>query len=133
VAPADLARDLRIWSPPWPVGLPGQLAAVRALRDPGYYADRWRETARLRADLAARLRERCDAEVFESVANFVLLRTPAVGSAAAVRQHCESAGVFVRDVSPLSPDFHGRYLRIAVKDADLNVRVADAVAAAVRR
>src|SRR5439155_18190815 len=42
---------LRAITPPWVISLPAQVAAVRALRDPGYYAVRYAETAALRDDL----------------------------------------------------------------------------------
>ena len=42
-APTPIAQRLREISPPWAVSLPAQVAAVRALEDPEYYAARYRE------------------------------------------------------------------------------------------
>jgi histidinol-phosphate/aromatic aminotransferase/cobyric acid decarboxylase-like protein len=129
-----VAADLRRWTPPWPVSLPAQVAAVRALADPEYYALRWKETASLRADLAGALRAdlagalRGLAEVTPSVANFVLLTLPRDGlSAPELAARCRTDGVFVRDLSALSPAFEGRTVRIAVRGPDENARIAAAL------
>ncbi|WIN00358.1 aminotransferase class I/II-fold pyridoxal phosphate-dependent enzyme [Actinoplanes oblitus] len=126
VASEPLAAGLRRWSPPWPVALPAQVAAIRALRDPGHYQDCWQRTGDLRRMLADGLRSAADVEVLESEANFVLVRLPREGMAAEVRRRCEADGVFVRDVSPLSPDFRDRYVRVAVKDVDETERIVAA-------
>src|SRR5205085_4484533 len=54
-AGAHQLEELRAITPPWVVSLPAQVAAVRALQDPSYYADRYRETAALRQELSLRL------------------------------------------------------------------------------
>jgi histidinol-phosphate/aromatic aminotransferase/cobyric acid decarboxylase-like protein/GNAT superfamily N-acetyltransferase len=125
VAGADTAAQLRRWTPPWAVSLPAQIAAVRALQDPTYYTARWAETRTLRADLARGLAS-VDGmiQVEETVANFVLVTLPTHGpTAPQVVRACRSDDVFLRDLSPLSPAFEGRTIRIAVKDADANARV----------
>ncbi|KAB2345245.1 aminotransferase class I/II-fold pyridoxal phosphate-dependent enzyme [Actinomadura rudentiformis] len=133
-APPAIAAELRRWTPPWAVSLPAQIAAVSALRDPAYYAARWAETAELRAGLAAALAAAGgDLHVRESVANFVLLTLPRGGLGAALLvDRCRRQGVFLRDLSPSSPAFEGRTVRIAVRDAPANARVAGAVAEALR-
>lgn len=52
IGPPAAVAQLRRWSPPWAVGLPTQVAAVRALADHDYYELRWRQTAALRERLA---------------------------------------------------------------------------------
>ncbi|MFC9970499.1 aminotransferase class I/II-fold pyridoxal phosphate-dependent enzyme [Spirillospora sp. NPDC127200] len=133
-APPAIAAELRRWTPPWPVSLPAQIAAVNALRDPAYYAAQWARTAVLRAELAAALAATGEGlHVSESVANFVLLTLPRGGlGAAQLVDRCRRQGVFLRDLSPMSPAFEGRTVRIAVRDAAANARVADAVAEALR-
>jgi histidinol-phosphate/aromatic aminotransferase/cobyric acid decarboxylase-like protein/predicted GNAT family N-acyltransferase len=130
VAPTALAADLRLWSPPWPVALPSQIAAVRALQDPDHYLTYWRETATLREQLASRLRGIAAWQVTESEGNFVLLRLPQEATADRMRQLCEDRSVFLRDLTPLSPDFKGRWVRIAVKDPVRNDRIVHVVRAA---
>jgi histidinol-phosphate/aromatic aminotransferase/cobyric acid decarboxylase-like protein/GNAT superfamily N-acetyltransferase len=135
VAGPGTAADLRRWTPPWAVSLPAQIAAVRALQDPAYYAARWTETVSLRADLAHEL-ALVDAavQVDESVANFVLVTLPVGGpTAPQLVRECRRDDVFIRDLSPLSPAFEGRTVRVAVKDAAANARVVNAFRAAYRR
>ncbi|NDU75177.1 aminotransferase class I/II-fold pyridoxal phosphate-dependent enzyme [Actinomadura sp. DSM 109109] len=132
--PPPIVADLRRWTPPWAVSLPAQIAAVGALRDPAYYASRWARTAELRSELAAALAGAGEGvRVSESVANFVLLTLPRGGPAASrLVGRCRRRGVFLRDLSPMSPAFEGRTVRIAVRDAAANTRVAAAVAEALR-
>src|SRR5206468_2656531 len=47
---------LRSLTPPWSVSLPAQVAAVKALQDPGYYAQQYRKTCSLRRQLCDTLR-----------------------------------------------------------------------------
>ncbi|RZU54058.1 histidinol-phosphate/aromatic aminotransferase/cobyric acid decarboxylase-like protein [Krasilnikovia cinnamomea] len=127
------AAALRRWTPPWAVSLPAQLAAVAALRDPAYYAARWAQTAVLRAELAASLRAVDPAARVEpAVANFLLVTLPAQGpSAAEVVARCRRDDVYLRDLSPMSPAFQGRTIRIAVKDPAANARIVAAYQAAL--
>lgn len=133
VAEPGTAAELRRWTPPWAVSLPAQLAAVAALRDPGYYAGRLQRTHELRARLAGDLAA-VDASVTveESVANFLTLTLPPGGPGAAslvadVRLH----GVYLRDLSPLSPAYEGRTVRVAVRGTGENARIVDAYRAAL--
>ncbi|MEU1177644.1 histidinol-phosphate transaminase [Streptomyces sp. NPDC005820] len=134
VAEPVTAAELRRWSPPWPVGLPAQLAAVAALRDPAYYADRLRRTHALRRRLAADLAAvDGDLRVEEAVANFLTVTLPPDGpSAARLVSECRRHDVYLRDLSPLSPRYEGRTVRIAVRDTDENARIVAAVRAALR-
>ncbi|GIE91926.1 histidinol-phosphate aminotransferase family protein [Actinoplanes regularis] len=127
------AAALRRWTPPWAVSLPAQLAAVAALGDPEYYAARWAETAVLRAELAEALRAvDPSVPVEEAVSNFVLVTLPADGpSAAEVVAACRRDDVYLRDLSPMSPVFQGRTVRIAVKDRAGNARIVAAYRAAL--
>ncbi|GAB1692256.1 aminotransferase class I/II-fold pyridoxal phosphate-dependent enzyme [Krasilnikovia sp. M28-CT-15] len=127
------AAALRRWTPPWAVSLPAQLAAVAALRDPAYYAGRWAQTAVLRDELAQALRTvQPAARVDAAVANFLLVTLPSEGpSAAEVVVRCRRDDVYLRDLSPMSPAFQGRTVRIAVKDQAANARIVAAYRAAV--
>lgn len=134
VAEPAVAADLRRWTPPWPVSLPAQLAAVAALRDPAYYRACWLRTHALRRQLAVDLTG-LDAfvAVEESVANFLTVTLPADGpSAAQLVTECRNHGVYLRDLSPLSPEYQGRTVRIAVKDAAENARIVAACQAVLR-
>ncbi|MER5710667.1 aminotransferase class I/II-fold pyridoxal phosphate-dependent enzyme [Streptomyces sp. NPDC002122] len=133
VADPATAGELRRWTPPWPVSLPAQLAAVTALRDPAYYKERWERTAVLRRELAAGLAELDGfASVDEGVANFltVTLR-PGGPSAARLVRECRRHDVYLRDLSPMSPAYEGRTFRVAVRDTAENARIVAACRSAL--
>ncbi|GGQ76966.1 pyridoxal phosphate-dependent aminotransferase [Couchioplanes azureus] len=134
VAAEPIAAEIRRWTPPWAVSLPAQLAAVRALQDPRYYAGRWAQTATLRAELAAGLAGTGPGvEVEQALANFVLMTLPPHGPGAPrLVRECRRHGVFLRDLSPVSPAFEGRTVRVAVRDTAANARIVDVVAEALR-
>ena len=121
---------LRRLTPPWAVGLPAQVAAVAAVGERAYYAGRWAETHALRSALAAAVRGACPgAEVREGVINSVLCRLPRGGpNAATLVRRCREAGVFLRDLgdslAATGAGFDGRTVRIAVKDAETQARIA---------
>ncbi len=127
----QFVADLAPMSPPWSVGLLAQVAAVEALRDPGYYAARAEETAVLRGSMAEALAALPGVtRVFDSVANFLLfeLVRPLAASVCAATA---TTGVFLRDCDSLSPRFQGRYVRTAVKGEAENARIVAALAAAL--
>lgn len=116
-APAHLLEGLRALTPPWAVGLIAQVAAVEALRDPAYYADRYAETHGLRRVLTDHLNH-LGWDTIEGCANFVLAHLPSDGlTAAELAARAQSQGVFIRDVSNMGRGFNGRVVRVAVKDA----------------
>jgi histidinol-phosphate/aromatic aminotransferase/cobyric acid decarboxylase-like protein len=128
-----LVAELRPLLPPWAVSLPGQVAAVAALRDPVYYARRYGETHQLRERLADMLREAGAGDVVPSVANWILCHLAPDGPAAAdVVARCRDQGVFLRDVSPMGSRLGAHALRVAVKDEPTNARIAEVVAWALR-
>jgi histidinol-phosphate/aromatic aminotransferase/cobyric acid decarboxylase-like protein/GNAT superfamily N-acetyltransferase len=116
---------LRAITPPWAVSLPAQVAAVRALEDPAYYAARYTETAMLRESLAAGLRA-FGWDVLPGIANFLLCHLPASGpDAETVLQRARPHGLFVRNAATMSPRLGSRTLRLAVKDAATNQRMLE--------
>jgi len=124
-APGRL-ESLRALTPPWAVSLPAQIAAVKALEDPDYYAERYRETRLLREDLAARLRPIPGMRVLPAVANFLLCQLPEDGpDAAALVCACRKRRLFLRDASAMGSGLGRRALRIAVKDAPTNARMLE--------
>ena len=133
VGPRALLDPLRAFVPPWAVGLLAQVAAVRALEDPAYYAARWAETHGLRARLAADLRA-LGLDVVEGCTNFLLAHLPpSAPTAAALVARCRAVGVYLRDCVDLGATMGDRAVRTAVKDAATNARIVAAVAAALGR
>jgi histidinol-phosphate/aromatic aminotransferase/cobyric acid decarboxylase-like protein len=122
---------LRPMTPPWAVSLPAQVAAVKALRDPAYYAARHAETHRLRGQLSESLRP-LGLEIVPSVTNFLLCHLPAGGpDAATVVSRCRQHGVFLRDAGVMGSQMGGHALRIAVKDAAANQRLVEVLKSAL--
>jgi histidinol-phosphate/aromatic aminotransferase/cobyric acid decarboxylase-like protein/GNAT superfamily N-acetyltransferase len=116
-------EELRAITPPWVVSLPAQVAAVRALQDPGYYTARYAETASLREELAARLRA-LGWEVLPGIASFLLCHLPEDGpDAASVVRCCGEQGLYLRDAAVMGSRLGTYALRIAVKDAATNQRM----------
>jgi len=129
-APRALAGELRSITPPWAIGFPGQVAAVRALTDPAYYARRYAETHALREDLRQALIEGVGADVVPGVANFLLVHLPESGPTAAdVVTACRRRKVFVRDAGAMGACLGAHALRVAVKSKDQNRLIVEALAA----
>lgn len=122
-AGAHQLEALRAITPPWVVGLPAQVAAVRALQAPDYYAACYRETALRREELAAGLRT-LGWEVLPGIANFLLCHLPSTGpDADAVVRAARAEGLFLRDAVRMGANLGPRVIRIAVKDAATNARM----------
>ncbi len=127
-APQQL-EALRAITPPWGVGLPAQVAAVNALKDPDYYAARMDETHTLRENLAGELKS-LGWEVLPGCANFLLIHLPASGpTAAELVRRCQESGLFIRDASTMSRQFGSRVVRVAVKDAATHRRMVSIIRA----
>lgn len=122
-AGAHQLEALRAITPPWVIGLPAQVAAVRALQDPAYYAAFYQETARLREQLSRGL-QALGWEVLPGIANFLLCHLPE-GSAEAdtIVRLVRAEGVFLRDAVRMGARLGPRAIRIAVKDAATNARM----------
>ena len=124
-------EELRAITPPWVVSLPAQVAAVRALQDPGYYAERYAETAVLREQLVSGL-QTLGMEIIPGIANFVLCHLSCDRpEAAAVVKRCRERGVFLRDAGAMGSQLGPRALRIAVKDRATNRRIVEVLADAL--
>lgn len=120
---------LRAITPPWVIGLPTQVAVVRALESTGYYAARWAETHTLRHDLAAALRDRLGWVVLPGIANFLLCHLPSDGPRASeVVRAARAHGLFTRDAALMGSGLGAHALRIAVKDAATNARMVEIIA-----
>lgn len=129
-SPAAIAA-LGTHLPPWAVSLPAQLAAVTALQCDAYYRARYRETAQLREALVSELTTGCGLQVFPSITNFFLGALPNEVSADSVVQRCEAQKLFLRTGASIHSSLGPRTLRIAVKDAATNARLAEILRGAV--
>jgi histidinol-phosphate/aromatic aminotransferase/cobyric acid decarboxylase-like protein len=122
-ASKKLLDPLRVITPPWVVGLPSQVAAVRAIQSPDYYAARYGETHILRRRLAHGLGE-LGWRVIPGIANFLLCELPSGGpTAAEFARAARAHGLFLRDAGAMGFRMRTHALRIAVKDAVTNHRM----------
>jgi histidinol-phosphate/aromatic aminotransferase/cobyric acid decarboxylase-like protein/N-acyl-L-homoserine lactone synthetase len=122
-AGAHQLESLRAITPPWVVGLPTQLAAVRALESLDYYRERWAETHSLRGQLADGLMK-LGWDVLPGCANFLLCELPGPQpSAAELVRRCREQGLFIRDAALMGARLGGRFVRIAVKDSATNEKM----------
>jgi histidinol-phosphate/aromatic aminotransferase/cobyric acid decarboxylase-like protein len=125
----QIIDELRAITPPWAVGLPAQVAAVKALQDPEYYADRYAQTHRLREQLRWELARFEGWDIVPGVANFLLCHLPIPGpQAATIVQQCRAHGLFLRDAGAMGSRLGRHVLRIAVKDAETNQRMVAVLA-----
>ena len=132
--PAQLIDELRPLAPPWAVSLPAQVAAVEALRDAPYYADRYEQTHRLRVELAAALLSDCDLDIVQGTANFLLCHLPENGpTAARVATACRERELFIRDAGNLGQCLGVYVIRIAVKDSATNQRIVSILSDVLRQ
>ena len=115
-------ESCRAIKPLWVVGLPTQVAAVRALQDPGYYAAGYAETAAAREQLAIDLRA-LGWDVLPGIANF-----PA---AATIVRRCRPHGVFLRRAATMSASLGAHTIRLAVKDPATHARLVALVGRAL--
>lgn len=132
VVPRSMRKRLGDVVPPWPLGLPAQVAAVEALRDAPYYARMAEETARLRQGLSSALAEIKGLRVHPSCANFLLVESLEPGRGAGeIVARCAEESVHLRDCTSMSRRDFRRYFRVAVKDEASNRRIVQAVRAAL--
>jgi histidinol-phosphate/aromatic aminotransferase/cobyric acid decarboxylase-like protein/GNAT superfamily N-acetyltransferase len=122
-------EELRALTPPWVIGLPSQVAAVRALQSPDYYAERYAATHQLRQQLAAGL-QRFGWTIVPGIANFILAHLPPDGfDAATVVSRCRTLNLYLRDAAAMGAQLGRHAVRVAVKDAATNQRMLDILAA----
>jgi histidinol-phosphate/aromatic aminotransferase/cobyric acid decarboxylase-like protein len=122
---------LRAITPPWVVGLPAQIAAIYALKDPAYYSARYQETSILRRAFAVQLGS-LGLSVVPGVANFLLCHLDSrAPTAATLVKRCREQGIFLRDAATMSVSLSDRAVRIAVKDELTNRRITEALTRAL--
>jgi len=119
VAHPSVAEELARWLPPWPVGLLSQAAAIEALRRPGYYRGRYKETRLLRDEFRAALQT---LNPLLSCTNYFLIQPP---DPAGVASRLRERKIFVREF--FQGVLTGRYLRITVRSKEENMRMIEAM------
>ncbi|HEY5957601.1 MAG TPA: aminotransferase class I/II-fold pyridoxal phosphate-dependent enzyme, partial [Polyangiaceae bacterium] len=124
---SEIAERLRQQLPPWSVNLLAQRVGIRFFAEPSHAAVAPLLVAQLRRSLAAQLRALQLGEVHESAANWLLLQLRTDGpTASELVTRCRELGVALRSCSDF-PGLGEQWLRISVRDAEQNVRIADAL------
>jgi histidinol-phosphate/aromatic aminotransferase/cobyric acid decarboxylase-like protein len=130
--PMHQLADLIPWTPPWAVSLVAQVAAVRALEDPAYYAEKYAQTHFYREKLIRALRSLGIGEIMPGCANFVMCHLgPDHPTAAELVKQARESGVFLRDVASMGTNLGARALRIAVKAPNVGQIVLDTLETAL--
>lgn len=135
VLPAVQARELMRLLPDWSVNHLALSAGMAILGDPRLklYSDHTRDLVREQRQWLTERLEALGISTFPSRANYLLCRLPEGPGQGAVQlagRLLHDAGIAVR-VCDNYAGLNDRYLRIAVRRADENARLVDALAAAV--
>ena len=113
--------------PPWSVSLVGQIAGVEALRDEPYYAEKYAETHAIRERMNAHLATCEHWRVFDSCANWILLRLNTLGADQLV-ETLKRKNIFIRHCGSMSNYLGNHFVRVAVKDPCTAQRVVTEMA-----
>jgi histidinol-phosphate/aromatic aminotransferase/cobyric acid decarboxylase-like protein len=124
-ANAELIRRLSLYSPPWAVSLPAQIAGVNALQDRGYYEACWRKTEENRQRLMEALSENEGLKIFPGSINAVLCELPQTVDKNRLIRRCMENRLYIRDVSNMGANWNREAVRIAVKDEKTNQKIAE--------
>ena len=110
-------KNLRKFIPPWAVSLPGQLAAVAALKNGDYYQEQYDLIHEERARMLSAL-ESLGFRVFPSVANYLLTYLPPESNYSSTKfvEECKSFGLFVRDAQNMGVSLPSNAVRFAVRN-----------------
>ena len=128
VANKSIISELKAYCPPWAVSAMGQVAAITALKNEGYYAKKIRETHRLRKEFCRKLNSVPHLKLYPSVANFVLIEL--AGTAETAKSICEKLkkrNIYVRNCNSQSTRFRNKFIRIAVRDKRSNGKIYSAL------
>tara|TARA_Y100001958_G_C21239829_1_gene567190 strand:- start:863 stop:2560 length:1698 start_codon:yes stop_codon:yes gene_type:complete len=119
---------LRRYIPPWAVSLPGQLAAVAALRNEAYYQAQYDTIHQQREAMHSTL-EGLGFRVFSGVANYLLTYLPAASGFTSTQfiETCRTRGLFVRDAQNMGVMLPNNAVRFAVRSPEENERMLSIV------
>lgn len=120
--------SLRKFIPPWAVSLPGQLAAVAALKNPEYYRRQYDIIHQQREELSRMLRDE-NFQVLPGVANFVLTFLPKDSgyTSNSFIEACKEKGVFIRDAQNMGDSLSDNAVRFAVRSQEENLKMIKCV------
>ncbi len=114
-------QTLRKYIPPWAVSLPGQLAAVAALRNEAYYSKQYERIHEQRGSMQNSL-EALGFRVFSGVANYLLTYLPPDSGYSSIQfvEACRTKGLFVRDAQNMGVSLPNNAVRFAIRSVQEN-------------
>lgn len=120
--------ELRRFIPPWAVSLPGQLAAVAALKNPAYYNEQYEIIHQQRRVLSEKLKQQ-SFTVLPGVANFLLTFLPenTHHTSSSFIEACKQRGVFIRDAQNMGVTLGDNAVRFAIRSSKENERIVECV------
>ena len=120
--------ELRRFIPPWAVSLPGQLAAVAALKNPSYYNQQYSIIHQQRMMLTQKLQQE-NFDVLPGVANFILTFLPrdTHHTSSSFIEACKEKGVFIRDAQNMGVSLGNNSVRFAIRTHEENQRILQCV------
>ena len=121
-------NQLRRFIPPWAVSLPGQLAAVAALKNPSYYNQQYSIIHQQRMVLTQKLQQE-NFDVLPGVANFILTFLPkdTQHTSSSFIEACKEKGVFIRDAQNMGVSLGNNAVRFAIRTLEENERILECV------
>lgn len=126
IFPLSIARLLREHLPPWTVNALAQVVGVRALADGEYGAQSRALCRQLRTEFVRELRQIPDLQVFDSVANYLLLRLVDGSDAEPLARQLLERRILIRTCSNYV-GLDGSYFRVAVRTEPENHLLLDAL------
>ena len=114
VATRPFAEYIRQHTPPWPVNLMGQIAAVQASKDEKYYCKQVSKTHVLRKEFKTKLEKIQHLKIYPSVTNFLFIElVDTQKTAQKVYNEFRKKNIFIRNCDSQSTQLQTKFIRIA--------------------
>ena len=111
----ELISKLTVLSPPWSIGLIGQVAGVIALNNEKYYEKMLKETKKINEFAFQKLSKMEGLRPLKSAANFILIELHTRLNAEKICMSLEQKGIFIRNPQSQSTQLEN-FIRISIKD-----------------
>jgi histidinol-phosphate/aromatic aminotransferase/cobyric acid decarboxylase-like protein len=121
---------LRLFTPPWWVSLPAQVASIAAIGCEDYYSSRYAQTQFLRL-IQAQALQKLGVDTY-GAANWLLAKLPRGSSASFVVDQAQSKGVFLRHAGRTAHSLGDEWIRIAIRSESENARILEALGGSIK-
>lgn len=125
VAPKSTAEKIDKHIAPFSVSTTAQILAIEVLKDNAYYQKKWEETRTLRSEFIESLKQINNIKLYFGEGNFILIELLGTnkGKAEEFVKNLASKNIFIRNADSMSSQFNGDFLRIAVRDKQMNEKI----------